>query len=484
MKLYLTGHSERYALEQLQMTLFPEETMEYLQTPLLGMEGAISKLSVGKIFTTASAKITQNGKVAKASRRLKNEEITLSTKRRILQQSYYLAAIELLGQAPPWGATAGVRPSKITSKILLNGGTEKECDAVLRDVYYVSPARRTLCLDASKSTLEASKLLLPTDISLYIGIPFCPTRCSYCSFVSQSISKQGQLLAPFLDALIEEIAYTGKLLASSPFTIRTVYMGGGTPTTFSAQQMGRLMDAINTHFDLSRVIEYTVEGGRPDTLNEEKLCLIREKGANRMSINPQTMDDEILTAIGRNHTAQMTLDAYDMAKRAGFEGINMDLIAGLPTDTVEGFAKSLHQCMSLAPTNLTIHTLAIKKGSDLHKNRENLLSAKSIQQIMDDTERTLREGGYEPYYLYRQKYISGSFENVGWCKKDFMGLYNIYMMEELHTILSVGGGGMNKINLPNGRIERFHNPKYPKDYLDRLEDTLATRKNIFEILRV
>lgn len=337
-------------------------------------------------------------------------------------------------------------------------------------------------MEASQATVRAGKLLREQDVSLYIGIPFCPTRCAYCSFVSSSVQRFSGLLEPFLDALEQEIAHVGSLLRQTGRTVRTLYFGGGTPTTLSKTQMERLMNAVRTHFDLTELVEYTVEGGRPDTLDAEKLRTIRALGCDRMSINPQTMNDGILARIGRNHDSAQTLAAFAAAQAAGFEGINMDLIAGLPTDTRASFAASLDRVLALCPTNITVHTLALKKGADLFFARMQLPTAETVGQMLEDAERRLRQAGYLPYYLYRQKYMSGSFENIGWCKKGWDGLYNIYMMEELHSIVSLGGGGMTKINLPGGGLERFHNPKFPQQYLERIEDVLRQKDEAFRLL--
>ena len=473
MKLTLLGHDDRYAVEQLQMALF--STKE---------EGeAVSALHRGKIWLTATAKITVGGKTATASRRLKADHETVRLRRRILQQSYYLAAEQLLEFPSAWGALAGVRPTKISTKHLLESGTEKTAEKLLKDVYFVTPQRRKLAVDCSVSTVEAANLLLPTDVSLYVGIPFCPTRCSYCSFVSRTIGSQTDLLEPYLHALLQEIELTGKLMANSGTQVRTIYIGGGTPTTLSTPQMIRLLDAIHDSFDLSRCIEFTVEGGRPDTLDAEKLRAIREHGADRMSINPQTMVDSVLRACKRPHTAQDVLQAYAWAKDAGFKAINMDLIAGLPTDDFDGFRHSLDTVAALNPANITVHTLALKKGADLFENRENLSHADQVARMVDYSEDTLRALGYKPYYLYRQKYMSGSFENVGWSRDNLDCLYNIYMMEELHTILSLGGGGMNKINLPDGSLQRFHNPKFPEQYIEMLPQVLETKHQLFQQMK-
>ena len=473
MKLTLIGHDDRYAVEQLQMALFPE-----------GTEGeALSTLHRGEIWLTAVTKITLGGKTAVASRRLKAVREDVRLRRRMLQQSYYAAAVQLLGFEPAWGALAGVRPTKISTKHMLAGGTPKSAEKLLRDVYYVTPERRKLAVDCSVSTVHAANLLEESDVSLYIGIPFCPTRCSYCSFVSRTIGKRTELMDPYLQALYQEIEVTGRLLAESGRKVRSMYIGGGTPTTLTSGQMAKLLDTIRESFDLSRCLEFTVEGGRPDTLSEEKLRTIFEHGADRMSINPQTMEDHVLRACGRPHKAADVLRAYGEAVSAGFKAINMDLIAGLPEDTVEGFRRTLDTVAELNPANITVHTLALKKGADLFEKRVNLPTAEEVTEMVAYANEKLRALGYKPYYLYRQKYMSGSFENVGWSRDDLDCLYNIYMMEEVHTIISLGGGGMNKVNLPGGKIERFHNPKFPEQYIEMIDSVLRQKEEMFALMK-
>ena len=473
MNLTLIGHDDRYAVEQLQMALFPEGT---------GGE-AVSTLHRGGTWLTASTKITLNGQTRTASRRIRADRETVRLRRQALQQSYYLAATQLLDDLPAWGALAGVRPTKITTRHLLEGGTEKSADALMKDTYFVTEARRKLAIACSRSTVNAVHLLQPQDISLYVGIPFCPTRCTYCSFVSRTIGRKYELMEPYLEALLKEIAVTGRLLKESGKTVRTVYIGGGTPTSLSTSQMERLLDAISDSFDLSRCLEFTVEGGRPDTLDAEKLRAIFNHGADRMSINPQTMEDTVLRACGRPHKASDVVRAYQEAVDAGFRAINMDLIAGLPKDSYEGFCRSLDTVAALNPANITVHTLALKKGADLFERRENLPSAEEVTRMVDYANRTLSSLGYKPYYLYRQKYMSGSFENVGWSREGTDCLYNIYMMEEIHTILSLGGGGMNKVNLPDGKLQRFHNPKFPEQYIEMIDDVLRQKEEMFALMK-
>ena len=471
MKLTLIGHDDRYAVEQLQMALFPE-----------GADVAsVSTLHRGETWLTAVTRITKDGVTVTASRRLKTADETVRLRRQTLQQSYYLAAIRLLPTLPAWGALAGVRPTKITTKHMLDGGSPKSAARMMKDVYYVTEDRRKLAVDCSISTVKAASLLDGNDLSLYVGIPFCPTRCTYCSFVSRTIGRKTELLEPYLAAVIKEMEITGRLLAQSGKTVRTVYIGGGTPTTLSTPQMASLLDAIYGSFDLSRCIEFTVEGGRPDTLDAEKLKTIRSHGADRMSINPQTMEDHVLRACGRPHKAADVVRAYREAVDAGFTAINMDLIAGLPQDNFDGFKRSLDAVAALDPANITVHTLALKKGADLFEKREGLSTAEEVTAMVDYANATLRELHYNPYYLYRQKYMSGSFENVGWSRDGLDCLYNIYMMEEVHTILSLGGGGMNKVNLPDGSLKRFHNPKFPEQYIEMIDDVCKQKEEMFAL---
>ena len=468
MNLTVTGHDDRYAVEQLQLSLFPENP-----------EGeAVCALYRGKAFLTAVTTITLGGKTVRGQKRLAAARETVRLRRQTLQQSYYLAAVQLLPEAPAWGALAGVRPTKLTTRCLAQGGSEADALRLMRHTYYVSPSRSALALDCSRSTLVAASKLRPRDISLYVGIPFCPTRCVYCSFVSRTVGKKAELMEPYLQALGQEIAVTGALLKEAGCTVRSVYIGGGTPTTLDTVQLAWLLDSIHAAFDLGQCLEFTVEAGRPDTLSPEKLAAIRSHGADRISINPQSMVDSVLRACGRPHTAADVLRSFEQASRLGFDAINMDLIAGLPTDSFAGFCSSLDTVTALNPGNITVHTLALKKGADLFEKRQSLPSQEEVAQMVDYAEQTLRPAGYRPYYLYRQKYMSGSFENVGWSRDSLDCLYNIYMMEELHTILSLGGGGMNKLNLPGGKILRFHNPKFPEQYIQMLPEVLAQKRQI------
>ena len=472
MEIKLIGHEYLYQVEQLQQALFGVDA-----------EGcAVSEVRQEADMTVFLTTITVGDQVTCGERQLPADCGDIRAFYRCLRQSYFDAALPHLPEAPAWGALSGVRPTKISTKHLLDGGTEQSADELLETEYYVTPARRALAISCSQSTVKAQKLTSSQDISLYIGIPFCPTRCSYCSFVSRTVGKKTALLEDYLQALLQEVEVTGKLLKTTDKKIRTVYIGGGTPTTLSAQQLTRLLQAITTHFDLGACIEFTVEAGRPDTLDEEKLSVIR-KFAGRISINPQSMNDAVLKACGRPHTGKAIEDLAHKAKALSFDAINMDLIAGLPMDTVESFRDSLDRVLALEPENITVHTLALKKGADLFEKQQSLPTEEEVTQMVEYANRVLPQFGYKPYYLYRQKYMSGSFENIGWSKKDKDCLYNIYMMEELHSILSLGGGGMNKVNLPGGKVERFHNPKFPEGYLEQLSKVLSDKEELIALMK-
>ena len=473
MEIKLIGHDCLYQVEQLQQALF-------------GVDAAGSAVSEVRRESDAIfflTQITVGDKVTNGSRQLPAENTDIRAFYRCLRQSYFDAALPHLPEAPAWGALSGVRPTKISTKHILEGGTAESADDLLKNEYYVTAPRREFAISCSLSTVRAQNLTNQQDVSLYIGIPFCPTRCSYCSFVSRTVGKKTGLLYDYLLKLIQEVEATGKVLKESGKTVRSLYIGGGTPTTLSAAQLKELMVAVHTHIDLSRCLEYTVEGGRPDTLDPEKLAVIKACGADRISINPQTMIDEVLSACGRPHTAEDVKTVYQQALDAGFQDINMDLIAGLPQDSFDGFQKSLDELIAMNPTNITVHTLALKKGADLFENRQKLPSRQEVARMLDYSREQLAKAGYKPYYLYRQKYMSGNYENIGWSRDNRDCLYNIYMMEELHPIISLGGGGMTKVNITDIKLERFHNPKFPEQYIEQFDKVLAQKEELSKLLK-
>ncbi|MBO5078815.1 MAG: coproporphyrinogen dehydrogenase HemZ [Oscillospiraceae bacterium] len=473
MELKLLGHDCLYQVEQLQQALFS------LDHP----GEAISTVERTSDTITFSTRIQVGDKVTYGYRELPVAQESLPIFYKRLRQSYFDAALPHLPEVPAWGALAGVRPTKLSTKHLLEGGMEESADALLKEEYYVTAERRKIAIQCSKASVQAVAATEKQDISLYIGIPFCPTRCSYCSFVSRTVGKKTALLDQYLSCLLQEVEATGRLLKEAGRTVRTLYIGGGTPTTLSAGQLKTLMEAVRQHIDLSRCAEYTVEGGRPDTLSEEKLQTLKSLGADRVSINPQTMIDHVLQACGRPHTAEDVRRVFRQAQEAGFGDINMDLIAGLPEDSFAGFQKSLDELIAMNPSNITVHTLALKKGADLFESRQKLPSREEVAQMLLYSRQQLTQAGYQPYYLYRQKYMSGNYENIGWSRDNRDCLYNIYMMEELHPIVSLGGGGMSKVNLPEGRLERFHNPKFPEQYIEQFDKVLEQKKTLCDLLK-
>ena len=472
MKLIFTGHDYRYAVEQSLLAFFPEER------PVYEGEDANSAqvtLSAGEKFHTATTVLTVGGKTARGVSRMdvsaaKNEHERQRLLQRIVKLSFFKAARELTGVTPAWGALTGIRPAKLAAGLLEQGQTPAQSDQILRDTYFVSPARRTLAVECAQAGLEAKADLRPEDISLYVGIPFCPTRCAYCSFVSNSVEKTFHLVEPYLEALLREVDSTADMVKDLGLRVRSFYMGGGTPTTLSASQMERLLQRLNTRFDLSGVSEYTVEAGRPDTITAEKLRVLRDNGVTRISVNPQTMEDHVLRAIGRRHSADDIRKAMEVVQGFAFPHVNMDLIAGLPEDTPEGFRRSLDEVIAFGVDNVTVHTLSLKKGSRITLEGTRIPTVEEVAQMLDYANPTLRAAEFAPYYLYRQKYMSGSFENVGWCKSGGTGWYNIYIMEELHSILSLGAGGSTKmVDSAHDRIERVFNLKFPQEYIQRPE---------------
>ena len=479
MEMIFSGHDYRYAVEQSLLAFFPNERPVYGGADPNTARVALTPAGAG---CAAETVLTVDGRTARGEARLdipagadgyERERL----KQRAVKLSFFQAARALTGVTPAWGALTGIRPAKLAAGLLEEGMSVQEADRVLEETYFVSPERRRLCLQCAQAGLEAKAALTPEDISLYVGIPFCPTRCAYCSFVSNSVEKSLHLVEPYLQALLAEIDSAGRMVEELGLRIRSFYMGGGTPTTLSADQMSRLLDRLRERFDLSGAVELTVEAGRPDTITEEKLAALRRGGVTRISVNPQTMEDKVLAAIGRRHTAEDIRRAMELVDRTGFDHVNMDLIAGLPEDTPEGFRRTLDQVTGFGTDNVTIHTLSLKKGSRITLEGTRIPTVEEVSAMLDYADPALRRSGFAPYYLYRQKYMSGSFENVGWCRSGGTGWYNIYIMEELHSILSLGAGGSTKMVDPvRNRIERVFNLKYPQEYIQRPEKILANQE--------
>lgn len=381
------------------------------------------------------------------------------------------------GRVLPWGILTGVRPIKLFSKLALEKGVG-EAERYFTDTLLVSEEKTRLSrlvFDNQREILSRSD---KRSFSLYVSIPFCPSRCNYCSFVSQSIEKAKKLIEGYLPLLLSEIRYTSQIARELDLRLESVYIGGGTPTTLSAEQLDILLSEIRDDFDMSGCSEFTVEAGRPDTVTREKLTALKKHDVSRISINPQTFNDSVLEHIGRRHNSQQTIDAYRLARELGFDNINMDLIAGLTTDTPESFNRTIDTVLELDPESVTVHTLAVKRSARLNSSdavREQAYTARMLDYAAD----SLTQGGYEPYYLYRQSKMLSNLENTGWAKKGYFSPYNVYIMEETHSILACGAGAVTKLRDVNSDyLERIFNFKYPYEYISRFDELLERKARI------
>ena len=480
MKLVLHGHDERYVVEQSLMNLFPGELPVYEPVRPGDESWAVITLRETETDCRVTVELRHGGKTAAQSCRaaLSGTDFEKEGRRRhAVARGFFLAARAVTGVTPPWGMLTGVRPDKPVTWALADGKSPDEARAMLEEEYFVTPERASLALETGETALTASRGLGPRDIAVYVGVPFCPTRCAYCSFVSQSVERSFSLVPPYVDALVDEIRSGGEMVREQGLRVRAFYMGGGTPTTLTAEQMDRVLTAFEEAFDTTPCGEITVEAGRPDTITAEKLAVLKAHGVSRLSVNPQTMEDHVLRAIGRRHTAGDIEDAMELVAKYGFPHVNMDLIAGLPEDTPEGFRRSLRRCLSFGTDNVTVHTLALKKGSRILLEGLSIPGPEAVGEMLDYAAPTLRAAGYGPYYLYRQKYMSGSFENIGWCRPGAECWYNVYIMSELCSILSFGAGGSTKMVEPGtNHIERVFNLKYPKEYTERPEKGHANQR--------
>lgn len=471
MKLYIKGLPSIYETEQLSRMFYREITLA--QGSIYGRTDFILA-RCGK--TRMLCAVRQNGKtvVRVCPRAPQSDKLEFALCRQL-----FSLLCEVTGKRPPWGVLTGVRPVRLVHRALEEGLTTEQVRRRFEEEYLTLPQKTELALATAAAQQPIIAALPPRSCSLYIGIPFCPTRCSYCSFISRTLGSGQQLVQPYLAKLCIEIAAIGEIVRRQKLHLCTIYIGGGTPTALCADGLRQLMDTVRRSFDIAALEEYTVEAGRPDCTDFEKLCVLKEYGATRISINPQTFSDEVLEEIGRRHTAQDVRRCFADARRAGHDNINMDLIAGLPKDTPAGFAASVKEALRLDPENITVHTLTLKRASNLvidHAADE----YENVAQMLEQNA-LITAAGYRPYYLYRQKGTLQSLENTGFAKPGYEGRYNIYIMEELHSILSAGAGGVTKLKAADDKkIERVFNYKYPQEYISGF-DTMMKRKERIEL---
>lgn len=404
--------------------------------------------------------------------KLKKRIYTCSTTKSFCRAAQKIRPIKL-----PWGVMSGIRPAKNVRRLIEQGCTREEITKALGDIYNVSPEKAALAAEVAENELELLSQIGKNSVSLYIGIPFCPTRCLYCSFVSTDIRKSGKYIDDFVRLLTVEIEKTSELISSLGLHIDSIYIGGGTPTSLSAERLSDIFNALKRCIDPSQLKEFTLEAGRPDTITPEKLAAAAEGGVSRISINPQTMNPETLVKIDRRHTPEMIYDAFAAARHAGFGNINMDLIAGLPDETPEMFRFSVDECLRLDPESITVHSMCVKRAAALRFSDAQLAEAHTMNEMLNYASQRMRESGRKPYYMYRQKNISGNLENVGYAKDGYMSFYNVSIMEEAQTIIALGGGGATKL-VGKNRIERIFNFKDPCEYIKGFDEILKRKNGI------
>ena len=480
MNIYCINHKFLYETEKLLLLFLPFEKNKALSefTPDNG-DYFYTEIAENDGKVLYKAEFSYKGMKKTGEKTLSQEE-SIDKEYELLSLAYPILK-ELCGFSPKWGMLTGVRPSKLIMKKALELGDQGARDYFTKR-FFADEKKTELALSVAKTEWAIIEKSPQNSFSLYVSIPFCPTRCSYCSFVSHSIGTENakKLVPQYVDKLCEEIEFTSKKAKENGLVLTTVYWGGGTPTTLDAHQLDRVLTAIEDNFDLSQCCEYTVEAGRPDTITEEKLQVLKKHKVNRISINPQTFNDDVLREIGRKHTTELTVRQYHLAREIGFDTINMDLIAGLPTDSFESFCNSVDNAIGLGAENITVHTLALKRSSNIvTEDEKDTVNAENIEQMLDYSIEALTKAGYKPYYMYRQSKALGNFENVGWCKEGKECVYNILMMEEYQHILSVGAGSVTKLLSPNiEKIERIFNYKFPFEYISRFSSLIEKKEDI------
>lgn len=475
MIVIVKNHPYSYDVENLAEIFFPYEKIKVLSQLPFDTEDnilAVTEMSADEIRVEARVfekVIIKREKIGKES-----------DCQNIMSVLFYRAFSELLGVSYPWGILYGVRPARFWHS-LSDKYSKERARNIFEQKYLVSPKKLDLVARVAENENKIISLSQKNSFSLYVSVPFCPTRCSYCSFVSHSIEKAAALVEPYVDLLVREIAETAKYANDLGLRLESVYYGGGTPTALSANQLARVAKAISDNFSLSTLREYTVEAGRPDTVTAEKLAALKSAGVGRISINPQSFNDEVLAAIGRRHTVRQTLDAFALAREAGFDNINMDFIAGLPKDDIKSFKHSIKTALSLGAESVTVHTLCLKTGAYM-VTRDNVFDhgdIDTVNKMVDFSREYLSGAGYVPYYMYRQGKSLGNLENVGWSKPGSECLYNVFMMDETHTVLAVGAGAVTRLKNPvSGKIERIYNYKYPYEYISGFDNMLKRKEKI------
>lgn len=466
------GHKFIYEIENVIRFFFPLHRLTKIDfLPTEDDDKIITEIKDGEICCSVSISGCDRFIKEKAAGNETDDEL-------IMARLVYTLLCEITSYTPRWGILTGVRPSKLLMNLSKQMGEDEAVD-FFKNTLLVHEDKIRLAQRVIRAEEPIIALSKPNSYSLYISIPFCPTRCSYCSFVSHSIAQAKKLIPDYLKLLDCELEIISNKAKALGLCLETIYIGGGTPTSLSEGDLRILLSSVNKYFDVAKVREFTVEAGRPDTLNLEKLNILKSSGVGRISINPQTFSDEVLKNIGRNHTVADTYKAYEMAKSIGFDSINMDFIAGLPGETNESFKFGIDEAIGLCADNITVHTLALKRASTIVTKNLTASISDDVEQMLDYADNKLSSSGFYPYYMYRQSKSIGNNENVGWSKEGNDCLYNVYMMEEIHTVLAAGGGAVSRLLSPKTkRIERIFNFKYPYEYINRFDEMIARKEAI------
>lgn len=490
MIIKIKGNVKPYFVQTLAMIFFPGEKFPENEEPSPDVPEADVEVSEYEHGARAVVTVKLGTSSATASAVKEGNGDSAKTAQLACGEAFMTSAGKLTGIKPPWGIMTGVRPAKVASELLDSGFTSEKAAEKISEDYFVSKRKAELAVTVANAERRIITPESRRECSVYIGIPFCPTRCAYCSFVSYTSPSLLKLIPDYIKALLCDIDGMASVIRELDMRVASVYIGGGTPTILDASMLDSLLSKVNEHFP--GIDEFTVEAGRPDTITAEKLDVMKSHDVTRMSVNPQTLNGEVLEKIGRAHTPEMFYKAYETAKKSGIRDINVDLIAGLPYDTTVSFRKTIDGIIALDPENITVHTFSVKRSSEFKTEGRFDPSSQTAADSVEYSQNVLPESGYLPYYMYRQKNTVGNLENVGYAKEGHEGLYNIYMMEEVHSVFAAGASSVTKlVSEPdehgNVRIERLFEPKYPYEYLGdenrsakKLEELRSAARDFFD----
>ncbi len=484
MPIVLIGNSFKYEIESVCKLFFHTARFNFTEdiTEAQGDSYIVAKCEIIGNNMRLSAAIRLNGDTPETVENSLPANADKKISEHELCRLIYRILNRKTGINPPWGLMTGIRPVKKVTELMAKGLSRQEIEKTLSERYELSDNKLALAYETAVNQQPILDSIDTSAASLYVSIPFCPTRCSYCSFVSHSMASAIKLMPQYIDALCRELEIIGRLVKENDTKIDTIYFGGGTPTSISAEDIRRVMEAVAANFDLNRIREYSFEAGRPDTITEEKLRVIKELGADRISVNPQTLNDDVLRVIGRQHTGKEAIEAFELARKIGFENINTDLIAGLPTESADSFKHTLDKIVELSPESITVHTLTVKRSAELFRDgNENMTNPAA--EMVDYSIEKLMANGYLPYYMYRQKNTVDNLENVGYAKKGYESQYNIFIMDDTQTILGAGCAASTKLVYPDGLINRIHNYKFPYEYINRFDELMEKKQEVTQCLK-